>query len=151
MSPRLHALAGAAALTIVAVFWTATVWSELSGDGAAIAAVKRSILWGMLGLIPAMAATGASGFVLSRGWHDPLVSRKLTRMKVAGANGILILAPCAFFLAARAGRGEFDTAFYAVQTVELIAGLGQLGLLLLNARDGLRLSGRRLLPTRSVG
>jgi hypothetical protein len=143
MPLRLHALIGTTALAIVALFWSATVWSELTGDVARIVLVKRGILWGMLGLIPAMIATGASGFALSRGWHDPLVARKLLRMKLAGANGVLILAPCAFLLAARSARGQFDTVFYGVQALELGAGLVQLTLLALNARDGLRLSGRQ--------
>jgi hypothetical protein len=38
--------------------------------------------------------------------------------------------------------GEFDTAFYAVQALELAAGAANITLLGLNMRDGLRMKGR---------
>ena len=57
-------------------------------------------------------------------------------MPVIALNGILILVPSAFFLAARAGAGQFDTAFYAVQAVELLAGAVNIALMSLNMRDG---------------
>jgi hypothetical protein len=142
MSTRIHAAAGITAMAMVTVFWTSTVGSELSGDPELIAGVKRAILWGLLVLVPSMAASGATGFRLARGWDDPLIRRKVTRMKFVAANGLLVLVPCAVALAMRASRAQFDATFYVVQTIELAAGLTQLVLLGLNARDGLRLSGR---------
>jgi hypothetical protein len=41
-----------------------------------------------------------------------------------------------------AAAGRFDTTFYLLQGVELIAGAINIGLMGLNIRDGLRLSGR---------
>ena len=38
--------------------------------------------------------------------------------------------------------GSFDTAFYVVQAIELVAGATNLALMGLNARDGLRMAGR---------
>jgi hypothetical protein len=58
------------------------------------------------------------------------------------ANGLLILIPAALFLASKARHGEFDTAFYSVQAIELIAGAANIMLLALNMRDGLRMTGR---------
>ena len=44
--------------------------------------------------------------------------------------------------------GSFDTTFYVVQVVELIAGATNLTLMGLNVRDGLRMTGRlRVAPT----
>ena len=63
-------------------------------------------------------------------------------MPVIAFNGLLILVPSAFFLAYKAGSGDFDTSFYAVQALELVAGAVNLSLIGLNIRDGLRLSGR---------
>ena len=40
------------------------------------------------------------------------------------------------------GAGEFDTAFYAVQALELAAGATNIMLLGLNMRDGLKMTGR---------
>ncbi|MGO9773237.1 MAG: hypothetical protein ACLPSW_27565, partial [Roseiarcus sp.] len=64
------------------------------------------------------------------------------RMPFIAANGVLILIPSALFLASKASAGVFDTSFYAVQALELIAGATNLTLLGLNMRDGLRLKGR---------
>jgi hypothetical protein len=92
-------------------------------------------------LIPIMAATSASGFALSRGRSGRLVEVKNRRMQMVAANGILVLLPSAFGLAWMANAGRFDTWFYAVQGVELVAGAVNIALLTLNMRDGLRLGG----------
>jgi hypothetical protein len=63
-------------------------------------------------------------------------------MPFIAGNGLLILIPAALFLDRLASRGEFGALFYAVQTLELIAGAVNLTLMSLNARDGLRLTGR---------
>jgi hypothetical protein len=55
---------------------------------------------------------------------------------------MLVLLPSAVFLSRKAGAGEIDALFLAVQALELVAGLVNVTLLTLNARDGLRLSGR---------
>jgi len=143
MLVKLHAAAGTLALFTIAGFWTATAVSELFGTAALIAAVKTGILYGMAVLIPALAAAGATGTQLGRGMKLPQVEAKTTRMKLIAANGLLVLLPSAIFLALRAQAGTFDTAFYSVQTLELLAGATNITLLALNLRDGLRLSARR--------
>ena len=50
-------------------------------------------------------------------------------MPILAANGILILIPAAVFLSFKAQSGAFDTIFYAVQAVELIAGAANIVLL----------------------
>jgi hypothetical protein len=104
--------------------------------------VKTAIPWGFLVLVPALAATGGSGFALAKGRRGGLVGAKLRRMPFIAGNGILILIPSALFLASKARAGEFDAAFYAVQALELVAGAANLTLLGLNLRDGLKLKGR---------
>jgi hypothetical protein len=139
---RVHLAAGVTAFLTILAFWTSTVLSELFGSHAAVAAVKNGILWGMLLLIPAMAAVGGSGFRLGGRSTVPSVAAKRRRMPIIALNGLLVLFPSAVFLAMRADAGRFDTAFYAVQAVELVAGAANLMLIGLNIRDGLRLSGR---------
>jgi hypothetical protein len=146
MKTKIHAFAGALALLTICGFWSATVISELFGDVSAVAAVKSGILKGMLVLIPAMAIAGASGSSLGKGWRSQTVERKKRRMKIIAANGIFVLVPSAVFLAWRAGAGEFDAAFVAVQATELVAGAVNITLLALNMRDGLTL---RRKPTRA--
>ena len=139
MKAKIHAAAGAIALMTVACFWLSTVAAELSGNLAAVAAVKSGILTGMLVLIPAMALAGASGFSLGKGWRTPIVQRKKRRMRFIAANGLLLLLPSAYMLANWAELGRFDAAFVAVQALELAAGATNIILLSLNMRDGIAL------------
>lgn len=137
----IHAAAGALALLTIAVFWLSTALSELFAPAATVTAVKTAIPWGFLLLIPALAATGGSGFALARGRRTGLVGAKAKRMRFIAANGLLVLIPAALFLAAKARAGQFDTAFYAVQALELIAGAANIALLGRNMRDGLKIGG----------
>lgn len=136
---RVHALAGSVALLTIAVFWTSTVVSELLLGSAAVTSVKSGVLHGMFLLIPALLLASGSGFALAAQRTGPLLAAKKRRMRVIGANGLLILLPSAFFLHARAVSGEFDGGFYVVQALELAAGGLNFTLLGLNLRDGLRL------------
>lgn len=142
MTKRIHPIAGALALLTILTFWLSTVLSELLGSEAAVTAVKTTIPWGFFLLVPALAAAGGSGAALSKGRRGGLVGRKLRRMPFIAANGIMVLIPAALFLAHKARLGEFDGVFYAVQAIELVAGAGNLTLLSLNLRDGLKMAGR---------
>lgn len=138
----LHAIAGSVALVTILLFQTATLTSEIIGDPALIASVKSAIATGLLVLVPALAATGGSGFRLSGPRPKGLTAKKLARMKIVAANGLLILVPAALFLNWKAQHGAFDLAFWVVQAVEIVAGIVNLVLLGLNMRDGLRMTGR---------
>ncbi len=142
MITRIHAAAGVIGFLTILTFWTSTVASELFGSHEAISAVKHAVLWGMLVLVPSMAAAGGTGFKLLGSRTDLLALAKKRRMMVIGPNGILVLIPCAFYLASLAATGQFTATFYAVQAIELVAGLVNLTLMGLNIRDGLRLTGR---------
>jgi len=143
-----HPIAGSVAFLIIAAFWTSTVLVELFGGPDAVTTVKTAIPWGLLLLVPALAVTGGSGLNLARGQRRGVIGSKLKRMPFIAVNGLVVLIPSAFFLAAKARAGEFDTAFYAAQGLELVAGATNLTLLGLSMRDGLRLTGwrRRGLP-----
>ncbi|RJG44606.1 hypothetical protein [Mesorhizobium sp. DCY119] len=140
---RLHAVAGILAFVLIASFWLSTAISELFGTPTAIAAVKQAIVWAMLVLVPALAATGASGFRLGKGMRLPMVTAKKKRMPFIALNGLLVLLPSALFLNAKAAAGDFGTAFMTVQAIELAVGLINLTLMGFNIRDGFALSARR--------
>lgn len=142
MIKTIHPLAGAVALALIMTFWLSTAISEAFAGPDVVTAVKNAIPWGFLVLIPALMATGGSGFQLSRGARVGLAAKKLKRMPVIGANGVLVLIPCALYLAAKARAGEFDQTFYAVQAIELVAGAVNITLLGLNMRDGFKITGR---------
>ena len=147
MKPVVPATAGVVAMLTILGFWMSTAISELFLSQEAIVAVKQAILYGMLVLIPAMAASGGSGISLASGRSGCLVESKKMRMRIIAANGLLIMVPAAFFLFRKASVGEFDAVFHVVQAVELLMGVAQLLLMGLNFRDGLKLAGR-LRPAR---
>ena len=89
-----------------------------------------------------MAAVGGSGFFLGKGLRGKQIEAKRSRMKIIGANGVLILVPSAFLLAYRAQSMDFDSWFYTVQSLEILAGAANLTLLGLNMRDGITLTKR---------
>jgi hypothetical protein len=138
----IHPVAGALALLTIATFWLSTVLTELFASQAAVTAVKTAIPWGFLVLVPALAATGGSGFVLAKGRRGGVLGAKIKRMPLIAANGLVVLIPAALFLAFKARAAEFDTVFYAVQALELVAGAANITLLGLNLGDGLRMKGR---------
>lgn len=143
MKQKIHLIAGILATLSIATFFTSTVIVELFGSHEAIATVKHFIVIpGLFILVPAIAATGGTGFSLARTRKEKLVSTKQRRMPFIGANGVLVLIPCAIFLERWALAGAFDTTFYIVQGVELVAGAINLSLMSMNIRDGLRMNGR---------
>jgi len=142
MTKFVHPLAGTLALLAIATFWLSTVVSELFASQVVVTSVKTAIPWGFLFLLPALAAAGGSGIALAKGRRATLIEGKIKRMRIAAANGFLILIPSALFLASKARGGEFDIAFYAVQAVELAAGATNIVLLSRNLLDGLKMKGR---------
>ncbi|MCP4315793.1 MAG: hypothetical protein GY789_07175 [Hyphomicrobiales bacterium] len=146
MKTRIHAMAGVIGFLTILSFWTSTVSVELFGSHAAVAAVKSWILSGMFVLIPAMAIVGATGMLLGRKRRDRLTKAKKTRMPIIAMNGLVILVPAAFYLASKANAGSFDSWFYAIQAVELVAGAANLTMMGLNIRDGLMMMRRIARP-----
>lgn len=143
MKTKIHLLAGLIATLTIATFLISTLLVELFGDHATIAQIKSLIVMpGLFILIPALAITGATGFSWSQSRTGRLVENKKRRMPLIAANGILILLPAAIMLNLWAAAGVFDTYFYVVQTIELIAGPINLILMGLNIRDGWKLTGR---------
>jgi hypothetical protein len=143
MTRLIHPVAGAVAILTIAIFWLSTAVGELFGSDAIVTTIKTSIPWGFLWLVPALMAAGGSGVTLARGRpRAGLVGTKIQRLRLTAVNGIVILIPSALFLASKARAGEFDTSFYAVQVLELMAGAVNITLLGLNFRDGLKMKGR---------
>ena len=147
MKHRTHAIAGVLAMMLIGLFMTATLYTEIFAGHEGAATVKSLIVVpGLFILIPCLMAVGGSGFNLARGRGGRLVAVKKKRMPFIAMNGLLVLIPCALVLNIWAGQGRFDGGFYALQSVELLAGAVNLGLMSLNLRDGLRLAGRLRKP-----
>jgi hypothetical protein len=145
MKTALHAACAVLATVLIATFLACTIVAEGLGSDAAVALVKRWIVYpGLLILVPALAVAGGTGFALSRSRRGRLIEAKKKRMPFIAANGLLVLVPCAIVLDLWASAGAFDARFYLVQAVELVAGAINLALMTLNLRDGLRLRSLRL-------
>jgi hypothetical protein len=142
MKRNIHAVAGVLAFLFIATFWTSTVVAELFLDHRAVASVKVAITYAFLAFVPCMALTGATGFAMGGKSTAAMLIAKRRRMPIIGANGLLVLIPAAIFLSIKAQVGAFDTAFYTVQILELLAGATNLFLMGLNIRDGRQLSRR---------
>jgi hypothetical protein len=143
MPKQIHLIAGLLATLTIATFFLSTVLVGLFGSPEAVASVKTLIVMpGLFVLVPAIAAAGGSGFFLAKSRQGRLVEAKKRRMPFIAANGLLVLMPCAIFLDRWASAGSFDSMFYLVQGLELLAGAVNLALMGLNMRDGLKMSGR---------
>ena len=142
MKTRIHAIAGGIGFLMIFLFWTSTAASEVFASQETIAAIKDLILKGMFIPIPAMVIVGGSGMAMGHRRKDAPARAKKKRMPILAINGLLILLPAAWFLAGKAAAGEFDTFFYVVQAVELIAGAANLTLMGLTIRDGLKMTGK---------
>jgi hypothetical protein len=142
MKTRIHALAGLLAMLIIASFWASTFIAEVFLSQYAVAWVKHHILLALMALIPLLMITGVSGFALGKKSENPLIITKRRRMPFIVFNGLVILVPAAIYLNWKAQAGMFDTGFYAVQVLELLAGATNLLLMAMNARDGLKIRQR---------
>lgn len=142
MKKRVHSIASMLATLTIATFFLSTVTVELFGSHEAVAVVKSLIVNpGLFILVLAIVTAGASGQILSKSRRGKLVDAKKKRMPFIAANGLLILIPCAFVLDGWASSGTFDSMFYLVQGIELLAGAVNLTLMSFNIRDGLKLAG----------
>lgn len=142
MKTRIHALAGLLAMLIIASFWASTFIAEVFLSQYAVVWVKQHILLALMALIPLLMITGASGFALGKKSENPLIIAKRRRMPFIVFNGLVILVPAAIYLNWKAQTGMFDTGFYTVQVLELLAGATNLLLMAMNARDGLKIRQR---------
>ena len=139
-----HRSAGIVAIGLIGLFWLSTAISELWLSEPTIVAIKSLIPYGFLFLVPAIATAGITGIKLAKGRNSGIVGTKLKRMPFVAVNGLVVLIPSALFLASRAKGGNFNTWFYIIQTIELLAGATNFTLLALNMRDGFKMtSGRR--------
>lgn len=141
MKPSIHKLGAVVATLCITIFFTSTIISELFFDLETVTKVKNLIVMpGLFILIPAIAITGATGFAMAKKTSTGIIGQKKKRMPFIAANGVLILVPSAIFLNLWAQEGHFDTTFYVVQVIEIIAGATNIFLMTLNIRDGRKLT-----------
>ena len=145
-----HAASGSLPLLTISAFWSSAIYAELALGHSGIAEVRTAIAYALPLLIAFLATAGATGNRLAGRSKAPIVLAKMRRMKLAAANGLLVLVPSAIVLALKARAGEFDGWFATVQAIELIAGAANIALLALNMRAGMAMRSRRLSKRRSA-
>lgn len=146
----LHRFAGAVALAILLVFQASTIVAETSLSHASVILVKDMIVLGLIPRILCMATAGITGNLIARKPLAGLPRTKANRMKIVAVNGLVILIPAALWLDRAANANAFGTSFYAVQAVEIVAGLLNATLLVLNMRDGLTMTRKKRLRAKQA-
>ena len=137
---KIHATAAIAALCMITTFFASTLVSEIFGSYLIISTVKTMILYAFWFVIPLMAIAGITGNKLASNAKGGIIGKKKKRMPFIAANGVLVLMPAAVYLESLASAGRFDTTFYIVQAIELVAGFANITLMSLNLMDGLSVS-----------
>ncbi|NOH65965.1 hypothetical protein [Vibrio rotiferianus] len=130
-----HRISSISAYLLIMSFFTSTVVVELFGDQHAILAVKTYISYAIWAVVPLMAVAGITGAKMAPNVKKGPLAAKKKRMPFVAMNGVLVLVPAAIYLQHLAAIGQFDTTFFIVQVVELIAGFINLTLMTLNIRD----------------
>ncbi|MGR5080098.1 hypothetical protein [Photobacterium swingsii] len=134
-----HRIAGVVALLMITTFFLSSVIADLFGSYQTIALVKQTILQWVALLVLSMMAVGITGKKLYPAELKGILAVKAKRLKVAAFNGLVVLIPAAYFLAIWSAEGLFDTRYWFVQAIELIAGVTNAAMIGLNIRDGIRL------------
>lgn len=141
IKPKIHAIAGGLAGIVIFSFLLSTTLVEILGSQQEIAFVKRMIVFpGLFILVPLLALTGGLGKAMAGSASHPTLAIKIKRMKIIAAFGIVILIPSALALSKLAASSSFGPMFTLIQTIEILAGVTNLSLIILNAKDGAALS-----------
>lgn len=140
------------ATLLIAVFFTATLLTELFGTLEGVKQVKQLIVVpGLFLLVPSIAVAGITGNLMTRGRKGKILTTKKRRLLIVAVTGLFILLPAALWLRHLAFQNSFGTLFYLVQTAELLAGASNLTLMSLNIYDGMKLAGRVKRKRKRVG
>lgn len=134
---KAHKIFAMVAFATIATFWTSTVIVELLFDYEAIAFVKSLIVCpGLFILIPSIIITAITGNVIAKkSKKEELIAKKKKRMPFIAILGAFVLLPSAIYLDMLASQQIFETEFYIVQGLELMAGATNIILMFLNIRD----------------
>jgi len=135
----IHKTSALTAFILIATFFSSSLFVDMFASQQAVVMVKTNIFYGVWLLIPLMAITGITGVKMAPKVTSGPIASKKKRMPFVAANGLLVLLPAAYILKNLALEGEFNSFFYFVQTIELLAGFINLSLMSLNIRDAFRL------------
>ncbi len=137
---RVHLTAAAGAVTLITTFLVSSAVTELAGNAADVHSLRRWIVFALPLLVGCQAAAALTGRRLARKSRAAVIRRKQRRMQVVAALGIVVLVPCALILDALTAGPSAGAVVSGLVLTEMLAGVINLTLLLLNVRDGRSLS-----------
>ncbi|WP_313114355.1 hypothetical protein [Aequorivita sediminis] len=137
-----HIMATVIAGFTISCFFSFSLIAEILGEDFFIKQVKTGILYCLPILVVTMPMLALSGKKLSENSQNPIVNKKLKRMKLIALNGVILIS-LAIYLYYHATYKSIDNTFLYVQVLELVIGALNLGLIVMNINSGLKLSGRR--------
>ena len=148
--PIIHKTSALMAFALIASFFISSLYVDMFANQQVVMNVKNIIFYAIWLLIPLMAIAGISGAKMApKATSGPIGSKK-KRMPFVALNGLFILLPAAYMLRSLALAGEFNSLFYLIQTIELLAGFINLTLMAMNIRDAMILKrGRKALASQS--
>lgn len=134
---KVHKAFAIISFATIAIFWLSTLSVELFFEYDAVALIKSLIVNpGLFILVPAIFITAITGNIIAKNSNkEKLIAIKRKRMPIIALNGIVILIPCAIYLNVLASNELYDTIFYFIQILELLAGAINMILMFLNIRD----------------
>ena len=133
---RIHLAAAVGALTLIATFLLSSAVTELIADAADVHRLRQWIVFGLPLLVGCLVTAALTGRRLARNSRAPVIRRKLRRMQIVAATGIVVLVPCALILDGLTATSAASGVVSALEITELLAGALNLTLLALNFRDG---------------
>ncbi len=136
-----HLIATFVATLTISLFFTTSLIAEIKGEETFIKSVKAFILYALPIMILAMPALKITGDKLAGKSKNPTVLAKAKRMKFVVINGVGLIS-LAVFLYYRSHYQTIDNVFLIAQIVEFGLGITNLTLIILNAKNGMQLSGR---------
>ena len=137
---KVHKVAGIFVLLTLVTFFLSTIIIESLGDHEQIKWLKLLIMIFALGLIaPFTIIIGKTGKKVSKG-HDPKMLKKKSKLfKTMQRIGPFVLAPTGIALYFMARSDSFNTVFYTIQLIELIAQLTSIVLIIIAINTGIQL------------
>lgn len=138
---KVHFIATVIAGLTIVTFFSLSLIAEIKGDIQFIKSVKAFILYALPVMVIAMPMLKITGDKLAGKSNNPIILAKKRRMKLMIVNGVGLIS-LAVFLYYRSHFHTIDHVFLVAQIAEFGFGLGNLTLIVLNARSGLQLSGK---------
>jgi len=87
-------------------------------------------------MVPATIIVGQAGKKMGKGYDSKLLKKKLKLFKAIQRIGPFVLGPTGITLYFLARNDSFDTLFYAIQLIELIAQFASIVLIILAVKTG---------------